>query len=261
MSEIKGPNAFGKNKNDFSRKFNTKNKEAYLKLFKGTENYPIKGEASHYFFDEKAIKEIKAFNPKAKILIVIRNPVDIIKSHYSYDPQHRIEGGSTIIKAIKNFSNYSAGRDLKEILRYTHYIKLWQQHFGKKQVYVVEFDELMSNLPREFSRICEWLGIDGQFQPRFLKHNPSRKFDEEKLKEAIKRTNRIPVGLRVFLKKILPRGTQEKIKGKITDSVTIEEGGVQIGLKTKKYIINNYSSEIGDLEKLLKKDLSKWKNK
>ena len=146
MSIIKAPGAFGNKEKAYGGKFDTKDKKAYLNLFKGTENFKIRGEVSHYFHDEQAIPEIKVFNPKAKILIVVRNPVDLINSHYSNVSDLRTLGGDTIIKCLQNLPSHTQGRLLRDNLRYAHYVTLWLKAFGKKQVRVIDFNELMSFL-------------------------------------------------------------------------------------------------------------------
>jgi len=260
MSVIKAPGAFGNKEKAYNGMFDTKDKKAYLNLFKGTENFKIRGEVSHYFHDEQAAKELKAFNPKAKILIVVRNPIDLINSHYSNISDLRTLGGDTIIKCLQNLQSHTQGRLLSDNLRYAHYVKLWQKTFAKKQIYIIEFNELMSNLPREYSKICEWLEIDNQFQPIFKRHNPARwNRDEKKRKSVIKNVNKVPISFRVFLKKKLPKKLQERIRKKLNKYFTIAEGTSPIDLKTKAYIIKKYEPEIKALEKLLNRDLSNWR--
>ena len=260
MTEARAPGAFGIYKNSFSKKFNTPDKKAYLKLFKGTENFKIRGEISHYFYDEQAMKEIKEFNSDAKILIVIRNPIDLINSHYSNVTDLHTIGGDTIIKCLQTLSNHYQGILLRENLRYAHYIKLWQKVFGKKQVYIVIFNDLMHNLPREYSKICKWLGIDDKFQSKFVKYNPARwRRDEKKRQFVIRNVNRLSISLRIFLKKKLPKRFQENITKKLNAYFTIKEGTSKMDEKTKQYILRKYEPEIKALEKLLNKDLSKWR--
>src|SRR5258706_10449866 len=59
---------------------------AYLQYFKNAGNKKILGEASvWYLFSGTAAKEIKNFSPDAKILIMLRNPVEVV---YSLHSQH-----------------------------------------------------------------------------------------------------------------------------------------------------------------------------
>ena len=57
---------------------------AYLSLFEGAENQKRIGEASVlYLYSECAACEIKAFSPSARIIIMLRNPVEMMYSWYS----------------------------------------------------------------------------------------------------------------------------------------------------------------------------------
>lgn len=55
----------------------------YLRLFRGVPESKVAGEASTtYLYLQSAAEEIKAFRPDAKIIIMLRNPVDRAYSQY-----------------------------------------------------------------------------------------------------------------------------------------------------------------------------------
>src|SRR5665647_751711 len=56
----------------------------YLNYFQNAEEKKLIGEASvWYLFSEKAAAEIKAFSPQAKIIIMLRDPIDVLHSLHS----------------------------------------------------------------------------------------------------------------------------------------------------------------------------------
>src|SRR5438034_3527344 len=64
--------------------------EEYLDFFKEGEHKYIVGESSvWYLYSKNAAAEIKAFSPGAKIIIMLRNPVDMLPSLHS---QHIFDG-------------------------------------------------------------------------------------------------------------------------------------------------------------------------
>jgi len=85
MSTLKEPNFFHnvllKNKPQYS----ISNKKKYLNLFKDVKNEKAIGEASTtYLHDPDSAQLIHAVVPKARIIIILRNPIDRAFSHYSF---------------------------------------------------------------------------------------------------------------------------------------------------------------------------------
>ena len=73
----------------------------YLKLFKNAKNKKAIGEASsNYLWDVKAPELISKTIPKAKIIIILRNPIERAYSHY-----------------LMHISNGSENRSFKEVIQ------------------------------------------------------------------------------------------------------------------------------------------------
>ena len=84
MSAIKEPGYFSKSVDTALLLTNPiRSKEKYLKLFENVENETAIGEASPtYLWDPQAPKLIHQQVPDAKIIIILRDPVDRAFSHY-----------------------------------------------------------------------------------------------------------------------------------------------------------------------------------
>ena len=83
MPDYKEPHFFGKDLNKRSDEF-IDNEDEYLTLFKGAKSDQKIGEAStFYLYSKSAPKEIKEYIPDAKIIIMLRNPIDFLYSLHS----------------------------------------------------------------------------------------------------------------------------------------------------------------------------------
>src|ERR1700753_62842 len=84
--EIKEPNYYtnvGPNKRNVA---NIKDKEKYLKLYAKAADSQVKGDFSvSYMHDAEACKKIKQDNPDAKIIMIVRHPVQRAYSHWLMD--------------------------------------------------------------------------------------------------------------------------------------------------------------------------------
>ena len=127
MSPIKEPNFFGSDISwedfrhdykintqlDFDKYFSKKKLihkhiafiediNLYMKLFRNGEDFKILGEAStSYLYSKLAAKEIYKFNPTAKIIIILRDPLERTISHYLMDYSSKKYKTKNILEDLK----------------------------------------------------------------------------------------------------------------------------------------------------------------
>ncbi len=108
-----------------------------------------------YCICERALERIKADLNSPKIILLLRDPLNRLVSHYKwmYALGHE---NRRVLKAVKNdgFSfhpdhHYSGNyKSYLQFSQYSKYVPLWQEHFGNENVHVVFTDELKTH-PRE----------------------------------------------------------------------------------------------------------------
>ena len=250
MSEVKGPNFFGEEPNPGFEEF-FKNKKKYLSLFSKANNKKIIGESSHYFWSKTAAKEIKKFNPEAKVIIILRNPLDVAYSYY-------LNGN---IPNNISFEDSIASNDLKvkkilDELKYHNHLKRFLDNFKKEiQLHLIIFDDLSKNQKAVYKKLCKFLDINNNFIPDFKPHNQARKIKNKWLLKTIHLT---PNSLKLFVKRILPKKIVDDIKTKIgifTTKNRLENPKVKrVNAKTAKI----FNEEIKKTKKLTGLNLNKW---
>jgi len=250
MSEVKGPDFFAEMPNDAYPQF-FKKREKYLSLFNNAKEKKILGEASHYFHLKKAPEKIKKFNPKAKIVIILRNPFEVIRSYYNSD----LINPSNNLIGLYNKKNPSAV-ELIDSLEYSENIKRWGKFFNKN-VFVLIAEDLNKNPKEELSKLFKFLDVDGNFTPEFKIHNVSRKTKNKYLLWLIQL---LPLKSKLFLKNQLKEKFLKNIKNYIEKITTKEEIKRKIPNEILKEIKQKINIEIEKTEKLLKKDLNSWRN-
>lgn len=243
MSEEQRPNFFGENKDTNAEYFNTE--EKYLFLFKDVKNQKIIGESSHLFGSLNAPIQIKEFNPASKIIIILRSPIDILRSAID------AAGGYTDVGSLI-FT-------FKELL-YSNNLKRWIDTFGKNNVHVIIFDDYVKDIKKEYQKVCDFLGIDNKFQPEFKHlHYSSVANYPFFMKFLLFIWNRLPFPLRLRIKINLGEN-RKKIQGyyrKIDNHRKIES---IINESDKKEIQKAFFlKEIEKTEKLLNRKLDIWK--
>lgn len=223
----------------------------YQELFANATSYKAVGDlSSSYLFNHKAASRIKKFSPNAKIIIVLRNPVERAVSHYlmdrnlGYIKTPLMEVLSNKEQYPKFFEQYyGVGEYKKQLERYTGL-------FEKQQVLILMSDELFGDPSAVLTRIFNFLEVDDTFQPDF-----SKKYNEYK-EPRFKMVNR-------FKNSKTLRWVFDRLPGsfqKIASKTAFDESREKPSLMAEKDLLQNwYSDEIRELEKILGRDLSSWK--
>lgn len=112
---------------------------------------------------EKA-RRIKQFFPDAKIIIIIRNQIDIIKSQYRdhpFDPRNLYANQKSVSIddwIERDFKNYDIS--FVKSIEYYKLVKYYRELFGKENVGVFLFEEMVSELKSFSEKISVFLDID-----------------------------------------------------------------------------------------------------
>ncbi len=174
MPRIKEPHYFSHiaiPENSFLKPMRDKKK--YLKLFSGVKDEIAVGEASPtYLRDPKAAKLIHEVSPDAKIIILLRDPVERIYS--AYFSQKRIRDvNNSFHEIVLNYKqeNYPESVKRDPIIHaefYSKQIKQYLDVFGPKQVKIIIFEEFIKDPKKIVRDVIEFLGIKNslhEFQP------------------------------------------------------------------------------------------------
>tara|TARA_A100001011_G_scaffold400886_1_gene520648 strand:- start:22624 stop:23502 length:879 start_codon:yes stop_codon:yes gene_type:complete len=172
---FKEPHFFG---SDLIRKngaYNLSQKD-YNDLF--STDKKIIGEAStFYIFSKKSAQEIYNHNPKAKIIIMIRNLVDLVHSlhaQFIFSGDEIVEDFSKALdleKSRLNGKNIPKQTTIVNKLYYTtnilsipNNIKSYINLFGIKNIRFIHLDEIKNNPKKVYKDTLDFLNIDSAFE-------------------------------------------------------------------------------------------------
>ena len=139
--------------------------DAYMNLYRGSEGYKAIGDASpSYLWDEAAPRRIHEVAPHARIIAILRDPIDRAYSEYLM----AIMNGSDslpLLEALKTDyarekKDYWIARLYVELGMYHDQLKRYFDIFGKEQVLVLLFEDLVKSPEQTYARIAAHLGID-----------------------------------------------------------------------------------------------------
>ena len=142
-----------------------KSEEQYLELFRLAGAATILGEASvHYTYAPLASgvpEKLHRFNPSARFIYVMRDPIERTISHY----WHRVRWfGETrsLSSAIKDDPQF------RDVSYYAMQLAPYFRLFGRDQIKAVIFEQLVCNPTETIRSILDWLNLDSSFSPPSL---------------------------------------------------------------------------------------------
>ncbi len=144
--------------------------DVYQASYNGSQGAKAIGDASvRYLFLEQAAKNIHKTTPKARFIIVLRDPVARLFSHYRMNCEFHLEP-LALMEAVAAEEERHAqgwGWDWRYvgIGRYASQVKRYYDLFGRDAVKVVLYDDYAAKPLKVFSEICTHIGVDPGFTP------------------------------------------------------------------------------------------------
>jgi Sulfotransferase domain len=153
----------------------------YQRLFSAAGDQRYRAEASvWYFYSQAAPALIAKAHPDARIVLLLRNPADMLTSLYDLYLRTGNEGDTNPETAIfrdgeARFPStyFPFGLHYLRLLDITGPLTRWRSFFPEHQIRVLIFEEMYAAPKAGFRELCEWLGIDGDV-PVCFDHKAAR---------------------------------------------------------------------------------------
>ncbi len=143
----------------------TPNYHQYIQLYREVKVHKAIGEASSgYLYSSEAAQNIQKSNPNARIIMILRNPVDRAYSHYIMDKASGRVLENSFAKAVKNdYSNPSKAWGEKhlyvELGMYYEQVCRYQEMFPKNQIKTILYDDWIRDNEKILVEVCNFLEI------------------------------------------------------------------------------------------------------
>jgi len=255
ISSVKEPNYFNPTVNlDSLLSKPIRDEKRYLDLFKDVKNEVAVGEASPtYLWDPKTPELIHKAIPNARIIIIMRDPIERAYSEYLFLSGTGSEKKSfnDIIRNATKTLNYSS-RGVIETGLYYEQVKRYLDVFNSKKVKILFFEEFIQDTLNSVKEVLEFLGIQNA-EPKSVNeiHNPFI-MPRGKLTSGLVHN---PV-LRKLGKAVLPRKTIRNIRDVVTEKVPKPK----MSSNDRKILLEFYQDDVKKLHELLGQNLPWFKD-
>jgi len=177
--------------------------ERYASLFEpATSSHKALGDVGvWYLLSERAAEEIQAYNPDARIIIMLRRPAQML---YSLHSQLLYSGEEDLVdfaSALDAEAERAAGQRIPEsthrgleappteCLQYRRVgsfaaqVARYQERFDN--VHIVLHDDIVADAPGAYRGVLDFLGVDAEFSPDFSVVNPNTKVKSQAARRLI----------------------------------------------------------------------------
>lgn len=242
--------------------------EQYLALFAPATNQKRIGEASvWYLYSSIAAQAIRQFNPSARIIIMLRNPVDMIYSLHS----ELLYGLDESIADFRQALEAEEERKLKrikptgtlpveclfyrEIGRYSKQVQRYYEIFGRARVHVIIFDDLKEDPVTVYQKVLDFLDVSKDFQPVFNIVNPNKMMRSLALHRLLFFS---PQYVRRIVRIFLPEIVRWKTRMLLKRLNVKREKRAPMDSDLRKMLQSEFADDIKALSALVERDLSHW---
>ncbi|HEV2498220.1 MAG TPA: sulfotransferase domain-containing protein [Terriglobia bacterium] len=264
MPALKEPQFFAED--ILGQKRNVCTCEDYLALFEAANDERRIGEASTaYLGSALAAKRIKAFNPVAQIIVMVRNPADMmyaLHSHRRYEGEEEITDFETALEAdemnIKlrgDGPKRPSGLAYRQVASFSLQISTYFAEFGRDNVHVIVYEDFKGDTRQVYKHTLNFLGVPTDFEPQFPVINPNCRVRSGTIQRIVRRP---PMFLRTVSHAMMPLPARRLIGNCIRRLNEPVEPRPTMPAELRRRLLRDFGREVEELGLLLNRDLSGW---
>ncbi|WP_456425273.1 sulfotransferase family protein [Rhodocaloribacter sp.] len=257
----------------------------YLSFFEDWNGEKRTGEVSvWYLYSKKAAGEIKAFSPDADIVIMLRNPVDMMYSLYNMfvwvkdlTPGGVIEAETKRalffeealesqerrkIEFERQFKDPDPDRDPEiemrlfhtDAAKYADQVKRYLDVFGREHVHFILYDDFKANPRKVYRNLLRFLDVDPDFDLDFEVVNSNRHIKNAKLHYLL-RTHDSMGFLRAVGRVLVPVPVRKKVHRALMQYNVKHKPRHPMHPDTRAFLQEHFREDVERLSTLLDRDL------
>jgi sulfotransferase family protein len=264
MPEHKEPMYFGA---DLTQLHVRLSERDYVALFSGALPGQRVGEASTwYLYSKRAPSEIHAFNPDAQIVIMLRNPVDVMYSLHRELVFYRGEAIDDFEEALAAEADRRQGLRVgpsrrpealfyRDTVRFADQVERYLDVFGAARMHVILYDDFVSDTPAAYAGLLRFLGVDDGFRPDFVQVNESKLPRNRSLQAMVVRP---PAPFDRLVPLVRRFGVAHRLRAAVLSANSRPEPRPALSDDLRRSLTSELAPEVARLGHLIGRDLTAW---
>jgi hypothetical protein len=217
----------------------------YEEQFAGAERERAVGEASpnysRYPTYPGVAERIAAVVPKAKLIYLVRNPIDRVFSHYVHDLANGREQRPFDI-AVRGDDRFVAPS------RYAMQVEQYLRVFRRGQVLLLRADDLMARRADTVQRVLEFIGVDSNVHLRL-------DFEAHRSSEKLEKTRALTFARRVRFRRFVPGPVRRRLRQLLANP--LDASKIEIDEKSREFLMTQFASDVRRLSELAGEDFGR----
>ncbi len=231
-----------------------RDRPAYEALFAEVRGERAVGEAStNYLQTAVAADRIRAEIPGARIVAVLRDPSDRAFSAYNMHVGANLEPLTDFGAAIDAELAGDTWRHYLAMGYYAEALERWIGHFGRDQVRVFLYEDLVADPRAVVRETFAFLGVDPDFPPPLERRLNVTTVPRHR---SILRIAKEQSPVKSALKRVLPAGARGRVKDRVTAWNTTAPPALPADLRAR--LVTLYADDIARTAAIIGRDLSAW---
>jgi Sulfotransferase domain len=230
----------------------------YLACFAGARDKPRIGEASTaYLGSKRAAEEIKAFAPDARIIVMLRNPVDKMYSRFNdarftnQEPQRSFEAALS----AEQRCGPSFGLGYRESARYASQVRRYLEVFDRARIHFIIFDDFRERTAATHEEALRFLGVRADDRSDFPMVNERRYVRGMPLQQFVRHPPEVLRRLgRMSISPVMRRRLREWVAN--LNEVAVPPPPLPADLRRR--LQREFQDDVEKLGRLIGRDLSGW---
>ena len=245
----------------------------YLSNFRGASVSSLLGDKStFYLYSTVACRQIREARPDAKIVIMLRPPVDLIFSLHAQSCWNRYgETELDLRKALALEPQRARGESLpidfrsplwsvlyRRAASYVDDVERWLSAFGAQQTKILLLNDLHEDPKSVYEDVCHFLNVRPRHDITLAAQNERKHYRFPGLRQLLEQNHSTLAAK--LLKAALPVSLRRAaVQGLIRWNQTPGDPPRTSGDELKAELRSEFASEVERLETLIDRDLSRWK--
>lgn len=221
-------------------------------------------------YSRLAAAEIHRDNPDAKILIMLRNPVDMVYAQHSEFVYQWVDDIISFPRAMAAEGDRKLGRRLpnsaytvplqvlfyRETAKYAAQVERYIDTFGPDRVHTIIYDDLKKDFAGVYRAVLEFLEVDASHRIEMPVINPNKRIRSVRLRRLLHRPS---PALNRMCKTIIP---SDKLRQRWFERLDGWNVGYRprppMSEKIRRRLQADFTPDVERLSRLLGRDLTHW---
>ena len=246
----------------------TFSREEFLAEYADAPNAALLGNAYvWYLYSTSAAAEIHRLRPDARIVAMLRDPVDALYSLHSefvYDGNEEIADFAAALDAepdrcagrrVPAEAHFPAGLCYRRTVRYAEQLARYLDRFGQERVHVIFFDDFVGDPAACYAQLLDFLRVPDDGRGAFPRLNPNKRSRSALMRRILSAP---PAPARRAVRALVPRRLRGRLYRRAVALNTREEQRTAMPEALRRALRTELAPEVTRLEQLLGRPLPAW---